>query len=348
MFISILSFLFVFTIIALTHELGHLIWAKRAGIRVFEFGMGFGPRLFSINRNNTLYSLNLIPILAYVRIAGEGESEEDAACPDNEKYQAKTPWQKFKALSAGPFMNILTALLILIALFAIVGIPAGPSNEIGAINQNSPAEKAGLKVGDRVVAINGTSYAKMEGIIKVIHKSRDKRLALTVERKNKTLSIKATPKYNQKLKVALLGFTPKPIYKGGNLITAVYQGFVQTGSMIVVTLYVLWQLITGGVSLADVAGPIGIAQITGKYAQTGFVSLMSLTAFISVNIGILNLLPIPALDGGRIVFVIIEWIRGKALDSKLENKIHYWGMVALLILMGLISIGDLWRIFGRQ
>ena len=344
MLVNILSFLLVFTIIALTHEVGHLIWAKRAGIRVFEFGLGFGPRLFSFTNNQTTYSINLIPILAFVRIAGEGESEEDAACPEAEKYTSKMPAQKFKALVAGPLMNILTAAVILTVLFMFTGVPGGISNEIGQVSKNSPAEMAGLKVGDRLLAINGTAYPKMEAAIEVIHKSAEKSLTLTVERGGKKLKVKATPKLNQKLKVGLLGFAPKPVYKRVNPLTAVYYGFEQTASMVLLTLFIVGQLITGGVSLADLAGPIGIAQITGKYAQTGFVSLMSFTAFISVNVGVLNLLPIPALDGGRVVFVIIEWLRKKPVDPKLENKINYWGLVALLSLMALVSVGDILRI----
>lgn len=142
MFLSIIAFLFVFTVIALTHEVGHLIWSKRAGIRVFEFGIGFGPRLFAFEKNHTTYSINLIPILAFVRIAGEGEDKEDLSCPDNEKYTSKTPLQKFKALASGPLMNIASALFILILLFLFAGIPSGVSNEIGSITPKSPAELA--------------------------------------------------------------------------------------------------------------------------------------------------------------------------------------------------------------
>ncbi len=344
MFLSMVAFLFVFTIIALAHEVGHLIWAKRAGIRVFEFGIGFGPRLFAIEKSRTTYSLNLIPVLAFVRIAGEGEDKEDLSCPENEKYTSKTPLQKFKALAAGPLMNIATALFILILLFLFAGIPSGVSSEIGAINRNSPAEAAGLKVGDRLLAINGVAYPKMEGAIEFIHKSAAKPLTLTVERRGKKLHLRATPQLNKKLKVALLGFTPKPIYKRVNPFLAVYHGLAQTTSMILLTLLVLGQLIAGRLSVVDLAGPIGIAQISGRYAQSGLVSLIWFTAFISVNIGVLNLLPIPALDGGRIVFVILEWIRRKPIDPKLEVKVNQWGLAALLGLMALVSVNDILRI----
>ncbi|MGB9613019.1 MAG: M50 family metallopeptidase, partial [Candidatus Margulisiibacteriota bacterium] len=221
MLASVFYFLIVFTIIALTHEFGHLIWAKRAGIRVYELALGFGPRIISFTKNQTRYSLNLIPILGYVKIAGEGENEEDESCPEEEKIYNKTPQQKIKTLAAGPGMNILTAFIILTLVFAVVGIPKSLSNEIGLINKNSPAEKAGLKVGDKLIAINGKTYQKMEEAIKFIHQSKNQELTLIVERNRHHLTIKATPKYNEKLKVSLLGFSPKPIYERVNPILAI-------------------------------------------------------------------------------------------------------------------------------
>jgi regulator of sigma E protease len=348
MLISLVSFVIIFTIIALAHEGGHLVMAKRAGIRVFEFGIGFGPRLFSFSRDNTIYSLNLIPILAFVRIAGESDSEEDLNCPPAESYLTKTPWQKFLTLSAGPVMNLLVALLVLILLAASAGVPSGVSNEIETISRNQPAFKAGLKPGDKLLAINGQAYEKMAEAIEYIHKHPNKPLVLTLDRQGKTLKISATPKLDERLKIGLLGFTPKPVYMRVNPFQAAYYGFEQTVSMILLTLIIVGKLVTGGVSFADLAGPVGIAQITGKYVQSGLASLVYFTAFLNVNIGILNLLPLPALDGGRIVFVIIEWIRKKAVNSKLENQINYWGFIALLTLMALVSAHDILRILRGQ
>jgi regulator of sigma E protease len=348
MLISIISFVIIFTIIAVAHEGGHLIMAKRAGIRVFEFGVGFGPRLFSTTRGNTIYSINLIPILAFVRIAGEGETEEDLNCPEAERYQAKTPWQKFLTLVAGPLMNLLVALLVLIILALFAGVPSGVSNEVGTVNKNQPAFNAGLRPGDKLLAIDNHAYPKMTAAIEYIHSHPNKALLLTLERQGKALKVTATPKLDERLKIGLLGFSPKPVYSRVNPFQAIYYGFGQTISMTLLTLIIVGKLVTGGVSLTDLAGPVGIAQITGKYAQSGLVSLIYFTAFINVNIGILNLLPLPALDGGRVVFVIIEWVRKKAVDSKLENLINYWGFVALLSLMALVSVHDVLRILRGQ
>jgi len=348
MLISIFSFILVFTLIALSHEIGHLIWAKRAGIRVHELALGFGPRIFSVVKNNTHYSLNLIPILGYVKIAGEGENEEDKACPESELFTHKTPAQKFKAIFAGPFMNIILAFVLLSLISIFVGIPKDLSSEIAAVTKNSPAAQAGIKSGDRLLAINGKAYPKMDEAISFIHQSSGKTLTISLQRGKTNLVVKATPKYNAGLKVSLLGFTAKPIYQKVGFFSALYNGLTQTFSMVLLMFVILWQLITGSVSLSNLAGPVGIAQITGKYANSGIVSLASFTALISVNIGVLNLLPLPALDGGHLVFILLEWIRKKPIDPHLENKIHAWGLAALLTLMGLVTINDVLRLFRGQ
>ncbi|MDD4178791.1 MAG: RIP metalloprotease RseP [Candidatus Margulisbacteria bacterium] len=347
MLISILAFALVFTFIALTHEFGHLIWAKRAGIRVFEFGLGFGPRLFAFEKGGTTYSVNLIPILGFIRIAGEGDSEADKLCPANENFNNKPPAQKFKAIIAGPLMNILAAIIILFLLFSFAGIPQGVSNEIGAIAKNSPAEKAGLRAGDRILSINGQTFPDFEKAIAFIHQSTNKKLSIIVDRNSRHLSVSATPAFNKSLKVALLGFSPKPIYQKANLLSAAYRSLEQIFNMVVATLVILWGLVTGGVSIRDIAGPIGIAQVTGKYAQSGLISFVYFVAFINVNLGVINLLPLPALDGGHLLIIILEALRRKPFNPELVNKINAWGMSALLALMAIVSLSDLLRLFGR-
>ncbi|OGC11944.1 RIP metalloprotease RseP [candidate division WOR-1 bacterium RIFOXYA12_FULL_52_29] len=348
MLISIVSFLIVFTIIAVAHELGHFIWAKRVGIRVLEFGIGFGPKLFSVTRNGTCYSLNSIPILAFVRLAGENNTEEDNAVPDNEKIQSKPPIQKLKAVFAGPGMNIVVAFFILTLYLSFFGNPIGASNEIGVINRNSPAEAAGLKVGDKLLSINGKRFDKMDDAISYIHQSPEKPLKLSVQRGKEKLLLTATPKNNPRLKVSLLGFSPKPLFEKVSPFNAIFLAFQQTYLMVFSVLFVVWQLITGGVSLFDLAGPVGIAQITGKYAQSGLASLVYFTAFISVNVGVLNLLPLPALDGGRIIFYLWELVTKRPVDEQLEYRVNSIGFTLLLLLMAVVTLSDLLRLFRGQ
>ena len=344
MLIATLSFAVVFTIVALVHEFGHFIVAKRSGIRVHEFGLGFGPKLLSVKKGETVYALNLIPVLAYVKIAGE-EDEEEGLVPEDQKFYTKPILIKFFLAFLGPFFNIILAFLILTFVFSFVGVPKEVSNEIEKIVSSSPAASVGLKAGDKILSIDGQPVVSMEKSIEYIHKSSDKLLALKVSRDGKELLFKVVPKYDPKLKVGLIGFSPKPIYIKVGPIQAIHYGLQQTASMILLMFVIIGKLITGSISLGEIAGPVGIAQITGTYAQSGILVFLHFLAFLNVNIGIINLLPLPALDGGRIFFILIGLLRGKPVDIKTENKIHQWGLYILLGLMVLITFNDILRIF---
>lgn len=345
MFLTIISFLFVFTLITIVHEMGHLYFSKRAGIRVHEFGVGFGPTLFSTKRNNTTYKINLLPILGYVKIAGlDGDEEEEKTTPDDEKYYNKPVAAKFFSIFAGAFMNLILGFLIFCFVFLFTGIPAGISNEISAISPGSEAAKIGLTTGDRLLSIDGKSYKNVEDAVKYIHKNPGTKILLKVDRAGKTLRFAAIPEKHQRLKVGLIGFALKPLYEKASVFSAVYHGAKQTFALIVTVLALFGRLIIGKIALTDLAGPVGIAQITGQYAHQGFLSLMSFTAFFSINVAVLNLLPIPALDGGRLFFLIIEAIRRKSIDIKTENKIHTIGLIVLLSFLALLTVNDFWRI----
>jgi len=344
MFIAIILFLLVFTLVALAHEFGHFIAAKKAGIRVYEFGLGFGPRLLSFERGGTIYSLSLLPILAFVKIAGTEDDAGQSPCPDDQKYHNKPIGSKFFVSFLGPAMNIFLAFIILTLIFTFIGVPKDISNEIERVNPGSPAESVGLRSGDKVLAIDNHPVIKMEESIKYIHQSSGKTLSLKIDRQGKAIMFKAAPKYDPKLKVGLLGFTPKPIYIKVNPLAALYYGVQQTLSMIALMFIIIWQLITGSISVRELAGPVGIAQVTGRYAQSGSLVFLHFLAFLNINIGVINLLPIPAMDGGRLVFVLIEAIRRKPVDPELENRIHQWGLIVLLGLMLLVTYNDILRI----
>ena len=345
MLISVLAFFLVFTVVALAHEFGHFIAAKFAGIRVYEFALGFGPKLLSIKRGETVYALNLIPILGYVKLAGMEDEEEDPSCPEDRKYYNKPFKDKLLSVASGPLMNLVLAFLILTLIFALVGVPKEISNVIEKVKPGTVAEKVGLKPGDVLISLNGAKVSSMAAAIEQIHSSSGKPLTLEIGRAGKTLKLKATPQYDPKLKVGLLGFTPKPLYIRVTPLVALYYGAQQTLAMVVLMFIIIWQLIVGAVSVRDLAGPVGIAQVTGQYAQSGALTLFHFVAFLSVNIGVINLLPLPALDGGHLTFAFIEWVRRKPLDRKLESKIHQWGLVVFLALMALVTFNDLLRIF---
>jgi regulator of sigma E protease len=348
MLLTVISFIFVFTIITVVHEFGHLYFSKKSGIRVHEFGVGFGPTLFSFKRNETTYKINLLPILGYVKIAGiDTEDPQEKETPENEKYYNKNVGQKFKSISAGAIMNLIFGFLIFSLLFMFNGAPAGISNEVSTITPGSPAAKTGLLPGDRLISINGKTYENAEDAVRFIHKNAGQELILKIKRDGKFFSLKATPEYNKRMKVGLLGFSLKVTTKPVGPIEALWMGLKQTGGICLLILMLLGKLLIGQLALGDLAGPVGIAQITGQYAHQGIISFLYFIAFFSVNVGVLNLLPIPALDGGRLFFVILEFIRRKPISIERENKIHMIGMYVLLGLIAILTVNDILRIFAK-
>lgn len=348
MFLTLVSFLFVFSVITIVHEFGHLYFSKKAGIRVHEFGVGFGPTLFSIKKNGTVYKINLLPILGYVKIAGiDTEDPLEKETPENEKYYNKKISQKFLSIVAGPIMNLILGFVVFSIVFMASGIPSGISNEISAISPGSEAAKVGLQAGDQLVSINNQTFDNAEAAIQLIHRSADKELTLGIDRSGKSLIIKATPQYNKRMKIGLIGFSLRPIYEKVGPIKALWYGLTQTFGLSLLILSILGRLIVGKLSIFDLAGPVGIASITGQYARHGFISLLSFLAFFSVNVAVLNLLPLPALDGGRLFFVILEAIRRKPISIEKENKVHYIGLFVFLGLLAILTVNDLIRIFAR-
>lgn len=345
--LGILAFILLFLIITFVHELGHLIMAKRAGIRVYELSFGLGPKIFSIKRQKTEYSVRAFPIGGFVRIAGLDVDKEDAACPDQEKYTSKKPWQKFAAIAAGPIMNLLLAVVVFFMVFMVQGMPIGLSNEVASILPGSPAEAVGIKPGDVLVSINGKTFPKMEDAVDLIHKSSNKPLVLAIKRGGTSLTVKVTPKYNEKTKVGLIGFSPKVIYKHFNILTALGESLWQTIKMAGLILYYLGLLVMGRVTAGDIMGPVGIAQVSGTFAAQGIIAYAQFIAFFSINVAVLNLLPLPALDGGRLFFVLLEALRRRPIDIEKENKVHYVGLMLLLALAAVITVNDVIRLFGR-
>jgi regulator of sigma E protease len=345
MLLSLLAFIIVITVVVLPHELGHFLAALWAGIRPLEFGLGFPPRMFSVKRGKTIFSINMVPVGGFIRVAGmnpEAEAEDDPYPPE-ESYTSKGPLLKILTIISGPIMNFIFAILLLTVTFSIMGIPTGASNEIGSVFPGSEAARIGLRPGDRILAIDDAHIKRMEEAIGLIHKSSGRKLSLTIDRGGEVFDVEATPEYNEELKVGLIGFSPKPVYKRPGVISAFLIGCKETVGIIVLTFKFLGLLITGQTSIAYIAGPVGIAQFSGQAAQGGLMSLIGFAAFLSINLGVVNLLPIPALDGGRIVFIVIEAIRRKPLPQHIENRIHQVGIVLLLSLLLLLTANDVIR-----
>ncbi len=348
MMLSIASFIFVFLIVALVHEIGHLVFARMAGIRVLEFGVGFGPKIYSKKVKNTIYSVNLFPIIAFVRLAGIDDTQEDEKdCPPEEMYANKKPTNKLIAIASGPIMNVLAGFVIFSLLFIFTGIPF-VTNRVETVNKNSAAQKMGLLPGDVIKGIPGNKALSIEQIISKIHASKNSKVTFLIQRGNKEITLSGKPVYDQKVKASILGFSLASETKHPNILQSVSEGFTRTIAIFTMVISLLFQLLIGKVSIGDLAGPIGIAQISGQSAAKGIIPLLYLTGFISINLGAVNLLPIPALDGGRLVFVLIEYLRGKPVNEKIENFFHQWGLILLLGLIFFVSINDVIRIVGLK
>ncbi|MDD2472245.1 MAG: RIP metalloprotease RseP [Dehalococcoidales bacterium] len=344
--ITILSFLFVLALVIIAHELGHFGSAKAFGIKVDEFGIGFPPRLFSIKRGETIYSLNAIPLGGFTKMAGE----ED---PNIERSLAsQKPWKRLLVLSAGSIMNfVLPFILISIALM-IPHNTAYSDVVVVEISPDSPAENAGFQPGDAITLVNGHEINSIIDVNRYIQLNLGKEITLTYLREGTELESSLVPRWKPPKDEGSVGFLLKaenyevvkeslPFWK------AIPKGITETFETLVLFKNSLLGLATGAVSAGGITGPLGIAQLTGEVARAGVSPLLEFAAFLSINLGIINLLPLPALDGGRIVFVLLEWVRrGKKISPQKEGMVHLIGFALLMALMLIVTFQDIIRIFS--
>lgn len=340
--VTILITLLIIAVLILVHEWGHFMAARKIGIPVWEFSIGFGPRLFGWKKHGTDFSVRIIPLGGYVRMAGE----EPGDANDPEGYNNRKPWEKMGVAFAGPFMNFVMALLIFVYVYSVVGIPH-PSEQplIGQVVAGTPAEKAGLKANDLVLAIDRKPIASWDELTAGIASAKaGQTLHFQVKRDGRTVNLDINPVKNEQTGKASIGVMGAMTYDKQGVINAIKIGFQQTYELTVLLLSSLGMLFSGGASVGDLAGPVGITKMIGEAAQVGIVLLLSFTAFLSINLGVLNLLPIPALDGSRIVFALVEAIRRKPLEPEREGFIHWLGFLFLISLMVLVTFNDIVRL----
>ena len=341
--ITIIAFVFILGVTVTIHEFGHFLFAKKAGIYVYEFSIGMGPRLFKFNRKNdeTDYSIRLFPIGGYVQMAGE-DIEVDKNIPKDKLLQSKTWLQRFLTMVAGVMFNFLLAIFVLfiIALFKGVTLDA---------TRIDTSKIEGLKSGDKIISVDGNFVNNYDKLALELSVAGSKKFDIKVKHKDgsyDTFAIKPKAIYDKKDKLMgyEYGFTITGKDEKG-FIAAIKYAFVKFVSIIEQMFFTVWYLITGKISLKLLSGPVGIFSIVGSAAKTGFFSVLSLLALISVNVGFINLLPIPAFDGGHILFLIIEKIKGSKVNPKVENIIHTVFFVLLMALMVYITFNDVLRLF---
>lgn len=322
----------LFVLLIFPHELGHFIVAKAVGVKVNEFAFGMGPAIFKRQRGETLYAVRLVPIGGYCAMEAENEASDDDRAFSNKPW-----WAKISVLLAGATMNVLIAILVLSIIMGYVG---SATTSIEKVQEASPAYEAGLQTGDKILAVGDRSITSWQDLTTAIGKS-EKPLAIKVERNGEELTFTAKPQKGEDGRY-VVGITPEISH---NVFTAVQNGSKATWNMTVMMFDMLKQLITGDVPSSEIAGPIGMVTMVNETTNYGITYFGYLIALMSLNLAILNLLPIPALDGGRILFVFIRMITGKMISDDLEGKIHAAGMVLLLGLMVFATWNDITRLF---
>lgn len=415
---TVISFILIFGALVFFHELGHLIMAKRAGILCREFAIGFGPKVFHFKKSETVYTIRLLPIGGFVRMAGEDpemidvkpgyhvgllfnskgevekiilnqkdkypdakvievekadveremfitgyeegeerlqrfevsktsyfvvDGEEIQIAPYERQFASKTLGQRTLAIIAGPFMNFVLAFVVLFLLGFIQGAPI---NEpiLGELTEDGAAKEAGLQQGDIVKSIAGNPVDEWRDVVEIVRENPEKELPFVIERNGETIDLSVTPEARQvgEETIGLIGVY-SPVEK--TLLGSLQFGITETYRWTKEILLSLGKLITGQFSIEMLSGPVGIYDMTGKIAQTGIINLLNWTALLSINLGIMNLLPIPALDGGRLLFFAIEAVRGKPIDRQKEGIVHFIGFALLMLLMLVVTWNDLQRFF---
>ncbi|KOY82712.1 RIP metalloprotease RseP [Lysinibacillus macroides] len=415
-----IAFILIFGMLVFFHELGHFLFAKRAGILVREFAIGMGPKIYGKTHGETMYTIRLLPIGGYVRMAGEdmdgtelqpgyriglivnednivqkiifnqnnkqlpdllfleveradlekdlfveGYDEEErlvryqvardcvlvengrelVIAPQDRQFNAKTVGQRAMTIFAGPLFNFILAFVIYLVIGLIHGVPTYEPI-ITEVVENDPAAQAGMLAGDKVTAIDGQAVEKWQDLATIVQDHPNENISVTVERDGQSVNLDMTVKEIQQdgEKYGQIGVryeSPREF----NPLKAVVYGAQETYNMTVKIFELLGMLITGKFTIDALSGPVGIYKATEQVAQYGIMNLMNWAAMLSINLGIMNLLPLPALDGGRLLFFGFEALRGKPIDRQKEGLVHFVGIVLLMILMVVVTWNDIQRFF---
>ncbi|MRX70627.1 RIP metalloprotease RseP [Bacillus lacus] len=416
---TVIAFILIFGALVFFHELGHLVLAKRAGILCREFAIGFGPKIFSYRKNETLYTIRLLPVGGYVRMAGEdpenievkpgynigllfnkegkvekivlnnkdkypqarvievekadlerammitgyeqGEEEnlqrfdvaeksffivdgqEVQIAPYNRQFASKSLSQRTLAIAAGPAMNFVLAFVVLFLLGFIQGAPIDEPM-LGKLTADGSAAEAGLQEGDVVQSIDGQEMRSWEDVVEVIRENPETSLAFVVERNGETLEVPVVPEAfdTGESEIGRIG-AYNPVEK--SFLGSLQYGVTETYTWTKEILLGLGKLVTGQFSIDMLSGPVGIYDMTDRVAQSGVINLLRWAAILSINLGIVNMLPIPALDGGRLLFFAVEAVRGKPIDRHMEGMVHFIGFALLMLLMLVVTWNDIQRFF---
>lgn len=353
--ITLLIFLIILGILILVHEFGHFVAARRVGVRVERFSIGFGPRLFSKKKGDTQYCLSAVPLGGFVKLAGDSLEEYKGK---SYEYFSKAPGRRFQIIFAGPLFNYLLGFICFWIIF-FSGYPT-LTTKVGGLLEGFGAKAAGLRIGDEVLAIDGKKVSSWEELQNIIlDRKSEEVVRLSVLRTGREFSADIPLKekrfddvLGQKQKVGLLGIMPDledTVYVRYGFLESFFLGVNKTWVLTQLTYKGLWRMVTGKITVRDsAAGPLGIFFITSKVARQGITALLNFIGIISVSLALFNLLPLPVLDGGHILFLAIEKLRGKTLGVKAERIITQIGLTIIISLFLFVTYNDIMRVFGYK
>ena len=352
----LLPFIIVLGIMIFFHELGHFLIAKCFDVKVLKFALGFGPKIIGKQYGETEYSIRYFPLGGFVKMLGEDEEDDkaDRLAPGDvaRSFSNKHPLKRMAIVAAGPFFNIVLAFFLYWGVFFVSGSYIN-STEIGQVTQDSPASRAGLQKGDIIKTIQGKKIQDWLEIKEIVYDKAGIPLEMTVERGHELISVTVTPEestqkmFGQEVKVALIGVVSsgKFIKKEFGFFGAFKEAAIETEQWIVRICGFVAKLFTGASSIKMVGGPIMIGQMTGEMAKASLLSLIPFMAVISINLGILNLFPIPILDGGFILFILFELLLGRPISIKAREFAQKVGLSLLILLMVVVFYYDILRLF---
>ena len=342
--LNIVIALIIFGIIVLIHEFGHFLFAKLSGVKVVEFSVGMGPRIFSVKGKETRYSLKLLPLGGSCAMYGEDEDEDAPG-----SFNSAPLLGRIATIAAGPFFNFILAFLVAIFIVANVGVD---KPVISGFVSGLPAESSGLMVGDEIEKINGRDIFFYRSVSTYLFMNQGKDITLTVKRNNEKQTITVTPMYNEEYSQYMIGIKSSGYEKLKNPFSILKYSVLEVKYTISMTVDSLIYLLRGRAKASEISGPVGIVNMIGTTVNESkpygiFVVLLSLSQMVlllSANLGVMNLLPLPALDGGRLIFLFLEAIFRRPLNRKVEGYIHFAGFALLMLLMVFVMFNDIRKI----
>lgn len=356
---SVISFIIVLGVLVFVHEFGHFLLAKLFGVRVLKFSLGFGNKLVSKKWGETEYLISAFPLGGYVKMYGEHQGETEVPVEEEPRsFSHKPVWQRFGIVAGGPVFNILFAVVLFFALFFLAGLPEPvDTTTIGKIAPDSAAEKAGIQAGDTILSINGRETTSWTQVSELVRESGGKEVILVVQRDGSELTFHAVPQMEEIKNIFgeeigeryMLGITRSEtiVYQDASLVEALQAAFIQTWNLSYLTVMGIVKIFERVIPATELGGPIRIAEIAGQQMEAGWINLVYFMGLLSVNLGILNLLPIPVLDGGHLMFLTIEGIRRKPLRDRTMEMFQKIGIFLLVSLMVFVFYNDILRIVQR-